>query len=524
MYSTLAWEARSLIAGLFLAAVAYVVMTKRPKVRRFGFIGILVFVLLAGAIYTNHSKFTPGSTLYRLANLKDSNTEARLVQWKMALEGYKDYPVLGVGAENYYIIFNSHFNPEMYKYDASWFDKPHNFLIEVLVTNGPPGLLVYLGMIFFALYGLWRAFKADLISLSEMCLLFAGLIAYQIQNLFVFDTVSASVAFYAFLGFSSYVWTESKNNITNDRNLNRGISSVKATVSFAGAFIIICYLVYITNITSLEAAKRVNFGYVYTSYEPQIAANYFESALLVPMNLDPRETAGRYSDFVATLVASEGAVQNSGFVSEQLEKSLKAQRAVTETTKNDPLLWLRLAIGEMNNALWHQTSMDPAWQAINKAIEIAPRRIEIKQTVMQLYSINKDWPNVLKTAQEIIHLNPYSSSLRWQLAMAYYLNGQTDEAAKAGDEAVLAGFEFSQLQQFAWYVQYYLDKGENEKVVPLLEKAINLEPDEIGLYTELAKTYASLGNLDRAESLAKQVMVLEPSQTQEMREFIESLR
>ena len=42
----------------------------------------------------------------------------------------------------------------------------------------------------------------------EFSILVAGLIAYQAQNMFVFDTVSASVAYFVFLGFLAYMWGE----------------------------------------------------------------------------------------------------------------------------------------------------------------------------------------------------------------------------------------------------------------------------------------------------------------------------
>lgn len=512
-----------LLVGLFVAALAYSALTKNSKIRRRGLGLIAVFVVMFGGLFAFHSKLPAGSTLYRIVNLKDSNTEARLIQWKIALKGFKDRPMLGVGPENYYVIFDKYFNPELYKYDPSWFDKPHNFLIEVLVTNGVLGFIAYIAMFVFSLCILWKAFKSDVLSLAEACLLAGGMITYQVQNLFVFDTVSASVAFYAFLGLLSYILSETGEEKTVEEKSR--LFSVNLLLGLLGAGILAsAYLVYLTNIQSIEAAKRTNFGYAYTSYDPKIAAQYFESALSVSFNLDPRETVNRYSDYAATLVnMSDWLNKQPDFVASQVDNALAEQKKITYQTKNDPLLWMRLCIDELNYAILHKTDIAPVQDAINKTIALSPKRAEILQLQMQLDGYQKNWQDTLKVALKIVELNPYNPGPRWQLAMAYYLNGNKQEAVAAGDEALNMGFKFSQLQQFAWYIQYYEDKNDNAKVAPLLERAIELEPNEIGLYFDLAKVYANLGNYEKARVLAQQVAKSDPSRKSAVDKFLSEI-
>ena len=510
-----------LIAGVFVGAVAYVIATSNKKLRLYGLIVIAVFVVGGGTLFALHSKLPPGSTLYRLANLKDTNTEARIVQWGIALKGYKDHPILGVGSENYYVISNSYYNSIMYKYDPSWFDKPHNYWIEVLVTNGALGLLAYLSMFGFSMYALWRAYKAGLLGLLETCLLFMAMVSYQVQNLTVFDTVSASVAFYGFLGLAAYLWVESAASETVTEKVANGKKTLAHAV-LVGGVLVVALVLYISNIQSLEAAKRTNFGYAYASYDPHIAANYFASALAVPYNLDPRETASRYSDFVNGLVNSDSLTKEPQFVSDQLDKATNAQKVITEKTKNDPLLYMRLATDEMDQAIVHNTDITEAQKTINTTIALAPKRVELLQLQIQLYGYLKDWKDVIPVAQQSVQLDPYNPSLNWQLATAYYLNGQVDDAVKAGDTAIANGFMFSSLQQFAWYIQYYETKKDYAKVAPLLEQAIALQPNEISLYADLAKVYGVLGNYERATLLARQVEQSDPSQKAAMEALIAS--
>jgi O-antigen ligase len=169
-----------LAGGIFAAALWYFWFTAKNKTKKVGLAGLLlvaVAVIFAGA----HYKFT------------DNDSQARLIQWKSALRGFSERPVLGTGPENYYIVANEYFNPVIYNFDSEWWDKPHNTWLETLVTTGVLGLAAYLVVLCAALWGLWKAYRGQILSLEESSLLLAALVAYQVQNLFVFDTASASL-------------------------------------------------------------------------------------------------------------------------------------------------------------------------------------------------------------------------------------------------------------------------------------------------------------------------------------------
>ena len=274
------------------------------------------------------------------------------------------------------------------------------------------------------------------------------------------------------------------------------------------------------SVTSL----RLFYSNQYTSYNPQTSVEYFDSALKVAFNLDPAETANKYSDSVSTMVNDSTKQLSQEFITAQVDKVTSVQKAITEKVQNDPLLWMRLAIDEMNKALLHGEDVDNSRYAINKALALAPKRVELLQLIIQLDGFKKDWAEAVTVTQKIIELSPQNTQARWQLAMAYYLNGQTELAVKAGDEAIAQGMTFNKLQQFAWYIQYYFeDKKDYAKAAPLLEKAINLEPNELGLYIDLAQAYAKLGDFEKARLLAQQVAQTDPTQKAAMDAFIRSL-
>lgn len=518
-----------LIAGFVFGIAAFIFFSKNKRLRIY-LLAILVISFIGwGSLYANKSRISQESKLYRIVNLIDRNGQARLLQWQIAWQGFKQYPVLGVGSENYYVIFDSFYNPEMYKYDASWFDKPHNYLLEVLVTNGVFGLGVYLAIFLLAIYGFFKAFKSGVIDLISACLFAAGLVAYQVQNFFVFDTVSASVAFFGFLGLASFVGYESLHKSENVA-IKENYKPVKP-YAFWLFFVFCCLMLFVeyaSNFASMRAAKAVNFGMAYSGRDPVKAAEYFEFALNSKYNLDQRESIGRYSDFAAKLLSAykNGQTENINeeFVVSQMEKITKRQELIAKKYNNDPLAWMHLAADQMNLALLKNTDLSIAQPSVDKAISLSPNRAELWQLEVQLQGYKKNWPGVVLAAKKIVELNPYKLEVRWQLAMAYYLNGQISEAVKTGDEVIALGYKFTQLQQFAWYAQYYQEQENWSKMVPLLEQALSLEPNEIGLYVDLAKAYANLGEKEQAELLAKQVISSDPTRQAEMEKFIKSLK
>lgn len=510
-----------LVIGLFIGSVIYLLTTPSKQTKKYGFGFVGAIILVIGLLFSFQNKTT--GTLRRLTHLKDSNTSARLIQWKIAIEGTKKYFLSGTGPENYYIVANKFYNTELYKYDPSWFDKPHNYVLEVLVTTGIFGLISYITIFVLSLWGLWKTYKAGIISAGSFSIFVAAVVSYQIQNIFVFDTVSASIAFFGFSGLIAFLYNES--TVVEAKNVIQNIDSTAGNIALWVSAPIMVYVIFVSNIFSMTASAKANYGYAYRDANPELAAQYFEAGLHIDTNLDKREYANRYSSYGAALAVSGYADKNPEFAKEQIEKATENQRKVTNAVGNDPLLWLSLANAEMFNDIIHkQTISDRAEKAIDKAIELAPKRVELLQFYLQLYGYQQDYGKLVEVAKRMIEFDPTRPEFKWQLALAQYLSGNIPEAVKAGDAARSEGYEFTRLREFAWYIQYYEDKGDFTTAAPLLEKAIDLEPSEISLYTHLVDVYKTLGENEKAIALAQRIIVIDPSQRASMEQLIQVLQ
>jgi len=147
-------------------------------------LGLLLFV----GISTTAKSF---SIAERLTTFADDNVTTRLTYWGIALRGFVDYPLLGTGPENYFVVSDPAFVSEKYHVvEGLWSDKPHNYLLEMLVTNGVIGFGVFIALLVVVVKVLWK--EEDRL-LSRMMI--AGLAAYLVQSLFIFETISASLMF-----------------------------------------------------------------------------------------------------------------------------------------------------------------------------------------------------------------------------------------------------------------------------------------------------------------------------------------
>ncbi len=129
-----------LMAGAGLATILIAIFERERKVLRTGAIGILVAIMLlvGGFIAVRDSAFVKDTPLLnRFSEISISNfsTNARVMVWGMALEGFKERPILGWGMENFNFVFNKYYDPRMHGQEQ-WFDRAHNVFFDWLIAGG----------------------------------------------------------------------------------------------------------------------------------------------------------------------------------------------------------------------------------------------------------------------------------------------------------------------------------------------------------------------------------------------------
>lgn len=192
----------SLIAGLLLFLI-YFVYTKiksadiRKKL-------VQVFLVLSIAGFACFMVFGIGPMKKFVAEKAGPN---RLVYWDIAMEGFKEKPILGWGGETYQYIYTKYFNPviatEGYAKEY-WVDRSHNIYLDELSAGGIIGLLSLISIYLIILFYLLK--QASLTTERQGFMyvaLSAGLVSFLVQGLMIFQTILGWVFVALILAFTS---------------------------------------------------------------------------------------------------------------------------------------------------------------------------------------------------------------------------------------------------------------------------------------------------------------------------------
>ncbi len=190
---------------------------------------IAIVVLLGTLFFFRNSQFIkqlPGSRIFDIS-FSATTFGHRTLMWGIALDGFKERPILGWGPENFYQIFDRHFDTEYFKPPGqfgAWFDRAHSLIFDYLAETGIFGLLSFLAtfVVFYYLFFsfLIRSRKASraeettkhLVNSPKFVfnsaivqgLFFAMPIAYFIQGLVLFDVLVTYMNLFLFMAFANY--------------------------------------------------------------------------------------------------------------------------------------------------------------------------------------------------------------------------------------------------------------------------------------------------------------------------------
>ena len=191
-----------LAVGLLAAAVGYLLWGQkgRLKVASGVVVGAVLALVLALAIARGTGALVPDpnsdTLIGRLVNLglDDKSVKGRVVSWSAGLEGFAARPFLGWGPDNYIVAWARYF-----KHDPAvtqTFDQAHNKPLEELTTKGALGFLSYIAIWGIMAWVVVRALKRTRAHEQLFILLIgAALVAYFVQNLFLFDSPSTVLQF-----------------------------------------------------------------------------------------------------------------------------------------------------------------------------------------------------------------------------------------------------------------------------------------------------------------------------------------
>jgi len=465
----------SLIIGLILCLGLLVFQIKNRKKRiilGLVFIGSII-VLTAGIILIQGKNFAHSPVFLRRISHLMASAQDRLNAWKMGINGFLERPVLGWGWENYNLIYNKYYNPSYLKkgLDATWFDHSHNQLIDILSLSGIIGFFSYL-LIFLSVFWIWRQNKNK----KSINFLLSLVIAYFIQNIFVFDTPAPLIGFFFSLAVFYLVSDKNKREQVSKVPVdNRETKQINLPLPIFVLFSLIVLIFCLWNFNILPLIKSCQ-GYQATQISKidlERGLAWFSKSLNSTSFTNP-EIRCLLSEAVSKNINPENKdLYNSG-----LSFAIQEMKKNVEEHPLDARYWLYL--GELYGlgASLDKENLSLAESSLRKALELSPQRQEIYYALSRISILKKDFDKALDLARKAVILQGDIGMSWWNLGIIYLLSGKEEESGKIFEKAVW-GKHYYEPGYDKYIAQIYQKAGDYGKALYFCDKLFKNSPDDV---------------------------------------------
>jgi tetratricopeptide (TPR) repeat protein len=512
-----------LAAGLLVLAV--VVLIRRMGSPYLRLAAKTVILLLIAAPFLLH--YARGSailrssrTLNRLSaiSLNDPGTIVRLICLEVSRDAFEAKPVFGYGPELFFVASDRNFNPKQLSYEQSWMDRSHNKLADVLVMQGLTGLLAYLGVFVAAGWLLYGVLKRNKANIAEVLLTIGLLVAYFVQNLFLFDMPASYMLFYAVLAWVSFLAQETPiapsarpSAPLKRREPHRRLSA-KQQALLGLVTIGMLFSIYSFNVRAF-AQVRAGEEASASIGDPVRFSERAQDALSRRSWLT-NDVAG----ILADVLAQSGKARDPAYsqaasqVTAQLENEIAARDL-------DPRTYFRLGalynvVGDRDRSALPKA--EAAWRA---AIQIAPKWPENYIGMSQTYLLEGRNDEALALLKKAVDINPENGVALWMYACSLISTHHEQEGRAELEVATRYYNYWANPDDLKRLVNTYYQFKDLSKAIQFEKELVQLEPTVAAHRYTLATLYKASGNTAEALEEAKIAAQLDSRHRAAIRKF-----
>ncbi|MFL5584963.1 MAG: O-antigen ligase family protein [Gemmatimonadaceae bacterium] len=482
---------RSTIIGLVLGALVggsiFSTLTTRSRKKLVApAIAVALALMLAGAaaaIRSHPTSFVSRHAPMVLERIAMTNPagadESRTLQWRAAIEGFKDRPLLGYGLENHELVWSAHFDPAIYALDTDVYDRTHNQFLEVLATTGIVGTIAFLAIWIAIAVTLARAYRAGRLSAAAIGVLAGLQVAYATYLVFWFVDLNSTMLWIVIAALIASRGTVGSVVLETPRH-DMGAVRAQPKLAFASiaALGALLYWGAYTPLSANRALARID------SPRGSLAENLtaFErlSETTAPQTAHTPLIMG---EFIASLHPRLGHMRGNPNERRILERAFDQSfavfaREIHRDTLNDRLYTHQAALlldaAEFyGQSVYRQQAID----AFHKAIDLSPRRIQPRLGLANMYMSERDYERAIVVLGDAVKVDPMLGEPRYKLAQAYLRAGQSDSA--------LAMLQSSLRLGYAGAPEIYLSMGKRLEFAGRSATAAQLYSDYLeAKYTE----------------------------------------
>lgn len=501
-----------LIGGFGLALTYVAFFTKgRPEIRKIAG-GVLISLVVVASLlfaFRDASVIKDSPYLSRLTNISLSQGDIRFKVWTMAIEGFKERPILGWGQSNFSYIFNAEYNPSLYNAEP-WYDRSHNIVFDWLVTGGILGFLAYFSILFATLYYLfYRPLRQndESFTVLERAILIGLLAGYTFHNIFVFDNIISYIFYGTILAFIHARIAREVKGVQAWKADVRVVEQVIAPV----VGIALVLVVYFVNVPGILAAGDIIQAFSLTAKSPEEALKKFDLALSRNSfgNQEIREQMTRQGQSVMQSTEASDAVKQKFFT--RIEEELIKQ---TKESPNDARAFVFIS------SFYRMAGKtDLAIEQLKRARELSPNKQQIIFEQGFAYLQKKEYETATGYFKEAYDLDPTYMDARMYYAVGALYSEKFDLVAEliSTPEQKLAFARNDLAIQAAYAVKQY------DSLIEMLKVRIADKPDDAQQRASLAFVLNESGDKDGAVEVLNKAGEDIPSFKEQANQYIASI-
>jgi O-antigen ligase/tetratricopeptide (TPR) repeat protein len=435
----------TLVAGLIFAAIGKHSKKKWIALAIAGAFTVAVAGITAGirAFPTSPVPRLVPTVLQRLAQTNPAGSdESRTMQWRAAIDGFKDRPVLGYGLENHNLVWSAHFDPGIYKIDTDIYDRTHNQFLETLATTGLIGTAAFLGIWFAIGVTLVGAYRSGRLSASAVAVLAGLQVAYATYLFFWFIDLNSTMLWILIAALIASRGTVG-SVVLEVRGLDTESTIARPALALASILVLIA-AVYSEGYTPLRASWALGR---LDSPRGSLAQSFSELDRLASSNArQTKHTPMLMGQFISSLGPRLDAERANPGQRKMLDRAFAESFAafaseIHRDTLNDRLYTyegglLVEAAKFYGSGLYEQQAID----AFHRAIELSPHRIQPRLALAMVYSGNRDYERAVVVLSDAVKSDPLLGEPRYELAEAYIGAGHGDSALAMLQSSLRLGY------------------------------------------------------------------------------------
>jgi len=427
-----------LIAGTLIGTVIFATVSNKSKKKWIATalaLSVACVVVGATALIRAFQTSTIASqlpgVLQRLAITNPAGSdETRTLQWRAAIEGFRDRPLLGYGLENHNLVWAEHFDPDIYRLSTDVYDRTHNQYLEVLATGGAVGIIAFLGIWLAIGMTLVRAFRAGRMSAPAVAVLWGLQIAYAIYLFFWFVDLNSTMLWIVIAALVASRATV--GSVVLEATSNDPQPAAPRPWLAYGAIVLLLVCIYREDYAPMVANRAIaridvrnrslddNLADVDLLANSPTHQTFHTPAVLAQFMTSLRP---RYSEMRAS-------PRDRRAIERAFGQSLSMfTREIPRDSLNDRLYdsqagLFAAAADFYGSSDYRQRAID----AYHRSIELSPRRIEQRIGLATLYIGEQDYERAMVVLTDAVKTDPQLGEPRYLLAKAYLGAGKADSA------------------------------------------------------------------------------------------------